>query len=55
LGRSGPFWQHENYDHVIRDEGELERIIQYVIYNPVKAGLTDDWKQWKWTYCKYDM
>ncbi|MCZ2122913.1 MAG: hypothetical protein LC108_11685 [Anaerolineales bacterium] len=55
LGREGAFWQHENYDHYVRDESELERIIKYVIYNPVKAGLVDDWKNWKWTYCKYDM
>lgn len=55
LGRSGTFWQHENYDHFIRDAAELERIIKYVINNPVKAGLVDDWKSWKWTYCKYDM
>ncbi len=55
LGRDGAFWQHENYDHYVRDEGELERIIKYVIYNPVKAGLTDDWKKWKWTYCKYNL
>ena len=55
LGRDGAFWQHENYDHYVRDEGELERVIKYVIYNPVKAKLVDDWKQWKWTYCKYNL
>lgn len=55
LERDGTFWQHENYDHYVRDEGELERIIQYVIHNPVKAKLVDDWKQWKWTYCKYSL
>ena len=55
LGRTGAFWQHESYDHYVRDEGELERIIKYVVYNPVKAGLVDDWKKWKWTYCKYNL
>ena len=55
LGRTGAFWQHESYDHFARDEKELERIIKYVIYNPVKAGLTDDWTKWKWTYSKYEM
>ena len=55
LGRSGAFWQDESYDHIIRDETELERTIKYVLYNPAKAGLVDDWTQWKWTYCKYDM
>ena len=41
LGRSGTFWEHENYDHVVRDEAELGRIITYVLGNPVKAGLAD--------------
>lgn len=55
LGRTGIFWQHESYDHFARDEKELERIINYVLYNPVKAGLIDDWTKWKWIYCKYEM
>ncbi len=39
LGVSGAFWQHEPYDHWIRDAEELERIILYIEGNPVKAGL----------------
>lgn len=39
LGRKGPFWQHESYDRVIRDGAEQQRIIEYVVHNPVKAGL----------------
>jgi putative transposase len=55
LGRAGAFWQDESYDHVIRDEKELERIIKYVLNNPVKAGQVDGWNKWKWSYCKYDL
>jgi putative transposase len=54
LDRTGAFWQDESYDRFIRDDAELERIIKYVLYNPVKAGLVDDWNQWKWSYCKYE-
>ncbi len=50
LGRSGAFWHHESYDHVVRDEGELQRIVRYIAENPVKAGLVDDWRQWRYTY-----
>jgi REP-associated tyrosine transposase len=50
LKRSGQFWHHESYDHYVRDEQELERIIKYILYNPVKAGLVDDWKKWQFTY-----
>ena len=52
LGRSGAFWQDETYDHVIRDEQELERAIWYVLLNPVTVGLIDDWKKWHWSYVK---
>lgn len=50
LKRSGSFWQAESYDHVVRDEDELYRIIKYVLNNPVKAGLVIDWKDWEHTF-----
>jgi len=54
LERTGQqFWQHENYDHVIRDDKEFERIIWYILNNPVKAGLVDSWEKWEWNYCKW--
>ncbi|MBN2118308.1 MAG: transposase [Anaerolineales bacterium] len=55
LGCEGAFWQHESYDHIIRDEAELERIIKYVLYNPVKARLVKEQNDWKWAYCKHAM
>lgn len=50
LGRSGAFWHHESYDHVVRDKKELRRIVKYILNNPVKAGLVDSWEEWKWSY-----
>ncbi|MEO7841277.1 MAG: transposase, partial [Anaerolineales bacterium] len=52
LDRRGAFWQDESYDHVIRDNEEYVRIINYVLENPVKAGLVSQWDEWQWTYCK---
>lgn len=52
LHRTGAFWQHESYDHLVRDAEELERTIQYILNNPVKAGLVKDWRDWKWNYRK---
>ena len=46
MGRCGAFWQAESYDHCVRDDDELERIIQYVEFNPVKARLVDQPEQW---------
>ena len=54
IGRKGQFWQHENYDHVIRNDTELHRVILYLINNPVKAGFVSSWEDWEWTYCKYE-
>ncbi len=39
LQKKGQFWQHESYDYIIRNERELENIVNYILYNPVKAGL----------------
>lgn len=50
LGRSGAFWHHESYDHYVRNGEELARIIRYILNNPVKAGLVDDWQDWKFGY-----
>jgi len=55
LGRTGAFWQHESYDRFARNEKELERIIKYVLYNPVKAKLVKEQTDWKWSYSKYEM
>ena len=50
LNRRGQFWQHESFDHVIRNQAEWERVVNYVVSNPVKAGLVKDWEIWKWSY-----
>jgi len=50
LGRAGQFWEHESYDHNIRDEAEESRIIEYVLGNPVRAGLAKTWEEWPWSF-----
>jgi menaquinone-specific isochorismate synthase len=45
-GSAGTFWQREYYDHLVRDESDFERAIQYVLENPAKAGLRDS--RWVW-------
>lgn len=55
LGRSGAFWQHESYDHVVRNAQEFTRILAYIVNNPVKARLVDDWEDWPYTYINPDL
>ena len=52
LGRSGACWHHESYDHSVRDTSEWQRIVTYVLNNPVNAGLIKDWEKWQWSYCR---
>ena len=55
LDREGAFWHHESYDHVVRDAEEHERIVKYILNNPVKAGLVADWRDWPWSYTKHQL
>lgn len=50
LNKSGYFWQGESYDHIVRSEDELYKIIKYVLKNPVKARFVKFWHEWKYTY-----
>ena len=51
LERSGAFWHHESYDHVVRNEREFERIFWYILNNPVRANLEEKWEDWPFMYC----
>jgi REP element-mobilizing transposase RayT len=39
LGRSGPFWQPDSYDHIVRTLEQLVHFRQYIKDNPRKAGI----------------
>lgn len=49
LDRKGTFWQSEAYDHLVRDNNELQRIIYYVENNPVRAGLVRNPEDWQYS------
>jgi putative transposase len=50
LGRTGQsFWQHESYDHWVRDAEEFERIRRYIETNPVKAGMVTEPSAYRWS------
>ena len=49
LGRHGPFWQDESYDHLIREDQEFRRVQHYIEHNPVRAGLVALPEQFPWS------
>ena len=50
LGRSSSepmkFWQKRFWDHVIRDDRDMENHLHYIHFNPVKHGLVRDPQAW---------
>jgi len=48
-GGDSPLWQRSANDHVCRKEETGERVLAYIIDNPVRAGLAERWQDWPWT------
>ena len=44
--QSMQFWQKRFWDHVIRDDRDLENHIHYIHLNPVKHGYVSDPRNW---------
>ena len=36
-----PLWQKGYYDHALRREEDVNQVAEYIVYNPVRAGLVD--------------
>ncbi len=45
-------WQKNFYEHVVRKDESLEKIAEYIVHNPVRKGLVNDWQ--KYPYSKMD-
>jgi REP element-mobilizing transposase RayT len=53
LGRLGTLWQHESFDHELRNDESVREKAEYICQNPVRWGLVknvDDypwlWREW---------
>ena len=49
IGFNGNLWQKSYHDHILRKEENLTEAIQYVLNNPVRAGLVSEHSKYK--YC----
>jgi type I restriction enzyme R subunit len=38
-GKLGDVWQHETYDHIVRDPDSMWHFAKYIVDNPLQAGL----------------
>ena len=50
FGRSGQVWQRESFDHVLRREEGMQAKVEYIIQNPVRAGLVGEAVEYPWLW-----
>src|SRR5437867_3871325 len=39
-------WQKDFYDHIIRNDEDVNQQIIYILYNPVRKGIVKEWKDY---------
>ena len=49
-GRYGAVWQEESFDRVVRSSESLDAKIAYILQNPVRKALVEDWCQYRWIW-----
>ncbi len=50
-----PVWQSQYYDHLIRKDEDYFEIMRYCWYNPVRAGIVDEPKDYKFWWCSFEL
>jgi len=46
-------WQRSFYDHILRGEEETYDISKYILENPVRKGIVEDYRDYPFSWCKY--
>jgi REP element-mobilizing transposase RayT len=50
LQRHGRVWQDEFFDHILRSDESREAKIQYILQNPLRAGLVRGNEPYQWCW-----
>jgi putative transposase len=50
LNRSGQVWQRESFDRVLRREESIHAKVEYMVPNPVRAGLVRTATEYRWLW-----
>lgn len=45
----GRIWQHRFWDHIVRDERDLQRHVDYIHFNAVHHSYAEDPEFWNWS------
>ena len=49
-GAQGTIWQEESFDRIVRSSESLDAKVAYILENPVRKGLVEDWRQYRWIW-----
>ncbi len=50
MNRSGPVWQEESFDHVLRSTESRAEKLEYIRQNPVRRGLVARPEDYPWLW-----
>ena len=50
LGSSGPVWQDESFDHVLRSGESFAEKLEYIRQNPLRASLVSRAEEYPWLW-----
>jgi len=50
LHRSGPVWEEESFDHILRSEEILKQKVEYLRQNPVRRNLVARPEYYRWIW-----
>ncbi len=42
-------WQKNFYDHVVRKDESLTKVAEYIVNNPVRKGMVEEWKKYPYS------
>ncbi len=45
-GYQGKIWQRSFYDHFLRKGEDVHRVVEYILNNPVRQEMVNDWQEY---------
>jgi len=52
-GLTGACWQRGFYDHALRKEEDIRVVAEYIVNNPVRAGIVNRWQEYPYSWHRW--
>ena len=52
-GLKEPCWQRGFYDHALRNEEDIQKVAEYIVNNPIRKGLVDNWREYPYSWHRW--